>query len=419
MIALMDCNNFYVSCERVFQPDLRERPVVVLSNNDGCVVARSNEAKSMGIPMGVPYFKVKARLARFNAAVLSSNYELYGDISSRVVATLARFADEIEVYSIDEAFFRLPDALTSEDRWNYCRGIRDAVLRDVGIPVSVGMGPTMTLAKFANRLAKLAGDGVCELDPHSRECRGFLESAKLADIWGIGGASANRLASAGIANPLAFRDSRDDVIQRLLGVVGVRTALELRGVKAVSLDDHSVDRKSVRRSRSFGRPTLDFREVRESVAHFSANAAGTLRSDGLSAGVLTVFIKKKERSAPKGSLVFSASSALAVPSDSPSDIIPAAADLLAGLFVEGDVCVGAGVVLGELRRSNTVQPDMFSNTLGAEKWERLWKTVDEINSSSGASSLFLASEGVSKGWSMRRSKVSKRFTTRWDELLLV
>jgi DNA polymerase V len=336
------------------------------------------------------------------------------------VATLGKFAEKIDVYSIDEAFFEMPDDVAPEARIEFCREIRETVLRNVGIPVTIGSAPTMTLAKFANRLAKSAGEGELEIDPFSAECRDALESAAPADVWGIGRGGERRLLSAGITNALRFRESEAGLIRRLLGVAGLRTAFELRGVSAISLDDETSDRKSVRRSRSFGRPTRDIREIRGALSRFTGKARATLRSEGLSAGLLTVFLKTKVPSAPKGSVTRSSTASLSGIGDSPSAISTVVDQLLAGLFREGDVCVGAGVVFGEITPSENQQPDLFQSDVDSEKWRRVWEAVDEINAASApGAGVFLAAEGVGSRLETRRSNMSRRFSTRWDELLRV
>jgi DNA polymerase V len=286
-LALVDCNNFYVSCERVFQPELRGRPVVVLSNNDGCVIARSNEAKALGIPMGAPWHLHKARFAQAGVIVRSSNYTLYGDMSSRVMRVLSRFTPDLEIYSIDEAFLGLQgfgDRLES-----HARALRAAVLRWTGIPVSVGIAPTKTLAKVANHVAKKEekhGGAVLLLDEEAQDAA--LARLELTDLWGVAGRLAARLKAIGINTPLDLKNGDPRLIRERLGVVTMRLALELRGVPCLGLEREIPDRKSIMASRSFGRAITTLAELREAIASYTARAAEKLRRQHLATAHLMV-----------------------------------------------------------------------------------------------------------------------------------
>jgi DNA polymerase V len=289
-IALVDCNNFYVSCERVFQPELRGRPVVVLSNNDGCVIARSNEAKALGIEMGAPWHLHRERFAASGVVVRSSNYTLYGDMSSRVMSVLSRFTDDLEIYSIDEAFLGMAGfgaRLEAE-----ARALRAAVLQWTGIPVSIGIAPTKTLAKVANRFAKKdpEREGVMLLLDEAAQ-DGALARMELADLWGIAGRLAARLAALGIATPLDLKNGDPRLIRERLGVVTMRLALELRGVACLDLERETPDRKSIMASRSFGRPVTALAELGEAVASYTARAAEKLRRQHLATASLMVFVE--------------------------------------------------------------------------------------------------------------------------------
>ena len=287
-VALVDCNNFYASCERLFQPSLRGVPIVVLSNNDGCVIARSNEAKALGIGMGDPWHLVKHRHAGSGIVVRSSNYTLYGDLSARVMRVLSDFTPELEVYSIDEAFLGFGGF---EGRLEaHARQLRATVLQWTGIPVSVGIAPTKTLAKVANRTAKAdpASGGICALLTHEAQ-EAALGRLELTDLWGVAGRLAERLRAIGIATPLQLRDADPQVVRLSTSVVVERMVHELRGLPCLDLERHSPDRKSIMATRSFGRPVALRREMEEAVASHTARAAEKMRRQGLATASLIVF----------------------------------------------------------------------------------------------------------------------------------
>jgi DNA polymerase V len=288
LFALIDCNNFYVSCERLFQPMLHGKPVVVLSNNDGCVIARSDEAKVLGIPMGLPAFKLANLLKAHPIEVFSSNYTLYGDLSARVMMTLTQWAPAVEVYSIDEAFLDLTgistDALTP-----YGQTLRTTIHRWTGIPVSIGIAPTKTLAKLANRLAKRSPQGVVTLTALS-EIDATLACTRVEDIWGIGPGYTRRLKLHDIRTALQLRDANDRWIRQQLGVVGQRIVWELRGISCLPLELCPPPKQSLMVSRSFGRPIITLTEMREAVATYTTRAAEKVRRHQMAAGVVTIFL---------------------------------------------------------------------------------------------------------------------------------
>jgi DNA polymerase V len=290
LFALIDCNNFYVSCERLFQPMLHGKPVVVLSNNDGCVIARSDEAKALGIPMGLPAFKLADLVKAHTIEVYSSNYTLYGDLSARVMTTLTQWTPEVEVYSIDEAFLQFsplpPDALTA-----YGQSMRATIQQWTGIPVSIGIGPTKTLAKLANRLAKRspeANGAVILTSP--LEVEATLAQTPIEDIWGIGPGYARRLKVHEITTALQLRNMTDRWVRQELGIVGLRLVWELRGISCLPLALCPPPKQSLMVSRSFGRPITMLTEMREAVATYMTRAAEKLRRHHVAAGVLTVFL---------------------------------------------------------------------------------------------------------------------------------
>ena len=435
MLALVDCNSFYASCERVFDPRLRGRPVVVLSNNDGCVVARSPEAKALGIAMGTPFFQIRDLVARHGIVVRSSNYTLYGDLSARIMAVLGRFTPHLEVYSIDEAFLDLGGV--PADRLAECgRTIRRTVLRWTGIPVSIGIGPTKTLAKVANRLAKHApaAGGVWSLaDP--RDQTAALARLDVQDIWGIGARLAARLKRAGIATALQLREANSNHVRCLLGVVGERTALELRGLPCLALEEVVPPAKSIIRSRSFGRPVLRQEELEEAVATHATRAAEKLRQHRRVAGAMSVFVETSRfRASPYAN---QATVPLDPPTDDTARLIHAALAALRPIFREGLAYQKAGVMLSGLEPRAGLTECLFAR-YDRGRSERLMAALDDVNHRLGPDTLRYAAAGPCPpkrgsareedasppkrgspregGWHMRREHASPCYTTRWDEL---
>ena len=414
MIALADCNNFYVSCERVFNPSLEGRPVVVLSNNDGCIVARSEEAKALGIAMGTPYFQAKDIIRKHDVQVFSSNYELYGDMSSRVMSMLSGFAPGIEIYSIDEAFLDFSHLKKVEDMETLSREIRSTVRQCTGIPVSIGVAPTKTLAKLANRISKKNPDsgGVSVL---AGDCRigEVLKTANTGDIWGIGSASAEKLSRAGIRNAMDLGNASDNLIRSLLGIAGLRTAMELRGQSCIALEETTHERKSLCCSRSFGRPVQSLDELLEAVSQYVAEAAHRLRNEKLAAGAVTVFIdtgrfRKSEH------YFNSAMEILQVPCDGTAELASCATRLVRKIYRNGNAYSRAGVVFGSIGTSTEVQGDLFEEKRTSRAG--LSEVMDSINRKLGGGSVFYAAEGVTKPWAMSRRKCSPHYTTRWEDL---
>ncbi|MBI9017329.1 MAG: Y-family DNA polymerase [Phycisphaerae bacterium] len=415
IFALVDCNNFYVSCERVFNPALENRPVAVLSNNDGCIVARSNEVKALGIKMGVPYFKEKPFLKKHGTAIFSSNYALYGDMSQRVMKTLAGFCDDMEIYSIDEAFLDLSN-LANIDLCDYGQQIRRTVRQWTGIPVSVGIGPTKTLAKLANHLAK-HGNGVVDLI-NCDNIDSILSGTPLTDIWGVSRGYSNRLATGGIGNALQLRDTDDHWLRKALGVVGVRIAHELRGQVCYDLEHSPPQNKTICSSRSFGRPIESFDELSQAVAQYVSRATQKLRKQKLVAGRLTVFVMtsafdKKQR------YYDSQSVELPVTSSDTGELIHYALGCLTKIYRKGYKFKKAGVLLEQLIDKDRVQLNLFDD-VDRGRSGKLMNVIDKINSmQSNAISYGAAGIEQKQKWKTKFQMRSGRYTTRWDELAVV
>ncbi len=418
VIALVDCNNFYASCERVFNPALEGRPVVVLSNNDGCVVARSAEAKAIGIPAGIPAFKIEKEITAGTVHAFSSNYALYGDLSRRVMETLGHFTPDIEVYSIDEAFLDLTGVVHRSDRAAYGRLIRRTVKRWTGIPVSIGIAETKALAKIATRAAKKNpdSDGVMDLTGSSFQ-ENVLAGTPIEKVWGVGRRYAKFLRRHGIESALDLRNMEDSWVKKHLSVVGLRLVWELRGITAIGMEPDPPSKQQICVSRSFGRYVRSIAEMKEAVASYVTRAGEKLRHQKSSAGAVMVFMMTNRfRDEPQyaNSTVLS----LPAPSDVTDELIRYALRGVEHVYRDGHRFNKAGVVLTSLVPSNQVQTSLF-DTADHETSKRLMKALDSINARLGAGTLHYAASGLNPSWQTRFQRRSPRYTTRWNELLTV
>lgn len=406
--ALVDCNNFYVSCERAFNPRLIGRPVVVLSNNDGCVVARSKEAKALGIPMGAPAFQWKALFETQNVVVLSSNYALYGDMSQRVMAILKRFAQAMQIYSIDEAFLQLPDGQLEEQALL----IRSTVLRSTGIPVSIGISITKTLAKAANHLAKKRENGVALLLDEETIAK-ELYALPTGDVWGIGRRMEQHLKDKGIFTALEFRNQDPRWIKNHFTIVGLRMALELSGTPCLKLEEEHVPNKTMICSRTFARAISHYDRLAEAVSSFTANVAARLRDQGLLASSIQVYLIG---TSPEGLAYQPQSTRLfPEPHDFTPHLITAGKKALEDIFSEGASYKKAGVLLAGLVPARSFQPDLFSPQKNREKENRLMQLLDKTNERLGYKALKFAAEGIEPSFT-RGSDRTSHYTTSWSEL---
>ena len=422
MFALVDCNNFYASCERVFNPALHLRPVVVLSNNDGCIIARSEEAKALGIQMGMPEFKCRPLLKQHDVAVFSSNYALYGDMSSRVMMTLASLAPEIEVYSIDEAFLDMT-SFARFDLTKYGRLIRRTVRQHTGIPVCVGMAPTKTLAKIANRQAKKNPhyQGVCVLAT-AEEIRTALERTKVEDIWGIGRQwskllQANRIESAAdlAAAPAAW-------VKKHLHLVGARIQVELQGTSCLTMELVRPAKQSICTSRSFGRSVTLHEELQQAVATFAARCAVKLRKENSLASLLTVFIATSPFDESCKRYWGTRTASLPSPTSDSMTILRAAQTMLEGIFRAGMSYKKAGVLVSGIvpkeARSTTLSLFAEEELLPNERDKKIMQVMDAINQRYGRGAVRLAAENPGS-WKPQQERLSARYTTRWDDIIEV
>jgi DNA polymerase V len=416
-IALVDCNNFYVSCERVFDPQLVARPVVVLSNNDGCVIARSNEAKSLGVKMGTPLFQIEQLIDAYNVRVLSSNYALYGDMSQRVMGTLQDFTPEVEVYSIDEAFMRV-EAKTTRALGRQASEVRERVLRWTGIPVSVGLAPTKTLAKVANHLAKKSPDaqGVLALNNVQEQTRA-LDETPVEEVWGVGRSYAKLLRSFGINTARKLRDADRRWVRQRMTVVGARIVEELRGVSCLALEQCPSPKKSVTCSRSFGVPVITLEEMREAVAVYLTRAAERMRRHGMAAGAVTVWINTNSfTNDPQYSNTITFE--LAAQTDTTDELLAWALRGLERIFRAGFPYKKAGVMLTRLVPADGLTMRLY----GDEKFERsrrVMKALDEISRKHGRDAVRFGVSPSRARWATRFTRRSANYTTCINEIVRV
>ncbi|MFD2245212.1 Y-family DNA polymerase [Pontibacter ruber] len=417
LFALVDCNNFYASCERVFDPKLEGKPIVVLSNNDGCIIARSNEAKALGIQMGEPAFKAKDVIEQHDVQVFSSNYTLYGDMSARVMQTLAQFTPNLEVYSIDEAFLDLGN-FYGRDLNHYAQEMRNTVKTWTGIPVSVGIAPTKTLAKLANRLSKKSkkADGVLVLTDE-RHIEEALRRTEVGDVWGIGRRYAQKLAGFGIHTALDLRNASDAFVKKNMTVVGLRTVRELRGEACLDLELVAPNKQNICTSRSFGQSVSSLSELQEATANYASRCAAKLRRQKSCAGAITVFLQTNQfRDEPQ--YFNSKTIALPTASNSTLELLHYANLALQALYREGYKYKKSGVIVSELRPQNQVQASLL-DTVDRDKHQRLMQALDKLNSAWGRDKVTCAAQGTTRPWQLKCEKKSPCYTTRLGQLLYV
>jgi len=415
-IALIDCNNFYASCERIFNPKLMRKPIVVLSNNDGCIITRSAEAKKLGIKMGEPYFKAKKIIDQNNVKVFSSNYSLYGDISQRVMETLAKFASEVEIYSIDEAFLAL-NGFENYELNTYCSYIRRTIKQWIGIPVSIGVSSTKTLSKIANNLAKNNEEyqGVCILKTWF-EISEALKLTDIEDVWGIGRRLTNFLSKYNISTAYDFIQLDRGWVRKNMGVVGEKTFLELCGVSCIEMDLVPSDKKSCCVSRSFSKPIETLYDLEESVSTYGSRVAEKIREERLVAESMSVFVLTNYFNRKEKQYSNSIKLQLPYPTNDSIKIVKRSLEGIRKIYRKGYRYKKAGVILYGLTNANQTRGLLDNDR---ENSDAIMSTLDRINHRYGSSTIRLASEGITKSWRMKREKVSPCYTTRFDELVKV
>jgi len=423
VFALVDCNNFYASCEKLFDPKLKDRPVVVLSNNDGCVVARSAEVKALGIPMGVPWFQIQAEARRYGIVAFSSNYALYADMSNRVVEVLSDFSPNLEVYSIDESFLDLSGmSLRTESLAAYGVEIRQRVADWLGLAVCVGIAPTKTLAKLANHCAKkgLAGaDGVCDFTTlNSGALSHLFARIDVGEVWGVGRQIKARLAAMGIQTVRQLRDADAETIRARFSVVLERTVCELRGESCLDLQEVVPDKQQIMSSRSFGTLVYERADLEEAVASYIAKAAEKLRAQDSLAGGVQVYIRTNVFKPEVPQYQKGVTVPLPEATADTRVLTQWAIRILRRIYRPGFGYHKAGVMLLDLVPAAKRQLALFDSQGGAgdARSGKLMAVLDDINQRYGRQSLRLAAEGVERSWQMRRGNLSPGYTTSWDGL---
>lgn len=412
LFCLVDCNNFYASCERVFDPSLENQPVLVLSNNDGCVVARSQEVKQMGIKMGVPFFQIAELCKREKVAVFSSNYELYGDLSQRVMSILELMADKIQIYSIDEAFLNYP--ASTKNLFEHCLEVRQKVRQWVGIPTSIGIAPTKTLAKVASWLAKKnPTQGVFDLTSTQVQEK-VLKEFPVENLWGVGMNLKLKLNAIGIYTAWEFKKQDPFFIRKKMGIAGQRILWELRGISCLPLSEADLP-KSMICSRSFGGAITELAELEQALSTYVNSASVKLREKKCSAKAMQVFLEPCIDSKTGFRPHFSCGISFALPTSDTPQLISAAKGCLSKLFRNGERYRKCGVILLDLASAANVHPDLFLDLLHPKRL-KLAETVDRINDRFGRGTLFYGAMGVAAGWKMRCERCSRRYTRCWEEL---
>ena len=425
MKAIIDCNSFYCSCERVFRPELAEKPVVVLSNNDGCIISRSDEAKALGVGMAGPYFIAKPIIERHGVEVFSSNYNLYGDMSWRVMETLKEMfgKENVEVYSVDEAFVEL-EGFSPEQFRNVAKNIKNTIEQWTGVKVSVGVAPTKTLAKLANYISKKdkkLSEGVTVL-ADEESIIPALQKTPVHNLWGVGRKFAQKLNDFGIYTAWDLRNQQEEWVRKNLGgVVGIRLLKELKGEESIFMDEELVNKKMIATTRMFGEPVTSITDIKEAVATYTARAAEKLRRQHSAATVISAFVVPKEEREKGESFshgpMLNASTVLLQPTSITNELIKPAVKMAAQLFSEGKNYKKAGVILSGLVPDNSIQGNLFEP--GKTVGRFLMETMDNINFGMRGDVLKFASSGTKRNWKMRQEFHSPRYTTRWDELFEV
>ena len=417
-IALVDCNNFYVSCERVFNPKLEHKPMIVLSNNDGCVIARSQEAKELKIGMGIPVFKIQQKIKQYSIEVYSSNYVLYGDMSARVMSVLALYSPDLEIYSIDEAFLDL-SWLNYDQLHSYGEKIRQTIKTWLGIPVSIGIATSKTLAKVASRIAKNNfQSGVYVFPQEEKIANSVLQKIEVEDIWGIGKQLSKWLRVRLINNALALKQTSDYVIQPKMGVLGMRLLRELNGISAIPVELNPQPKKATCVSRSFSPPVTTLGEMKQAIANHTIRVAEKLRQQRQKATILTVFIHTSQFKADffRNSLTLS----LPIASNHTPTLINLAIKGLVAIYREGCSYKKAGIIAQGLTSESIVQGNLFfpDSTGDMQKQTNLMRTVDRLNQTMGKNTITFAVANLKQPMT-KRERVSDRYTTCWHELPIV
>ncbi|EFJ8748319.1 Y-family DNA polymerase [Escherichia coli] len=421
MYALCDVNSFYASCETVFRPDLKGRPVVVLSNNDGCVIARSTEAKKLGIKMGEPYFRQKDFFRRHGVVCFSSNYELYADMSNRVMTTLEEMSPRCEIYSIDEAFCDLTGVRNCRDLTDFGREIRATVLQRTHLTVGVGIAQTKTLAKLANHAAKQwqrQTGGVVDLSSVDRQ-RKLMAALPVDEVWGIGRRISKKLEAMGIKTVLQIADTDIRFIRKHFNVVLERTVRELRGEPCLALEEFAPVKQEIICSRSFSGRITEYEEMRQAICSYASRAAEKLRGEHQYCRFISAFVKTSPFALNEPYYGNNASVKLLTPTQDSRDIISAAIRCLDAIWQDGYRYQKAGVMLGDFFSQGVAQLNLFDDNAPRPGSEKLMEVLDHLNAKGGRGTLYFAGQGIQQQWQMKREMLSPRYTTRFSDLPVV
>ena len=413
-IALVDCNSFYVSCERLFNPSIIKKPVIVLSNNDGCVISRSSEAKTLGIKMGEPYFKVDKIVKNNEVKVFSSNYSLYGDISRRVMKTLKQFSTQIEIYSIDEAFLNL-SSIKDENLFEYANKIRKTVLKWTGIPTSIGIASTKTLSKVANQIAKKEKSGVINL-VNSKQTDKLLAKIKINDVWGVGRQLTKFYIKNNINTAYQLKNMPNSWIKKNTNVFGSRTAMELKGVSCMPLEEHQEKRKNCCVSRSFGNKVTKLEELKESITTHCLNAAEKIRIDNQTTKKITVFIRTSPFQKDKNYYANAKDIDLPIQTNDSIELVKYALIALKSIYKKKYKYQKAGIIFSKLEDVDMYRKNLFSKINGEEKRTKLMQAIDYTNIKYGRNALSIAQAGLRKQWNIRKQHSSKIDTACFELL---
>ena len=418
MFALIDCNNFYASCERVFQPHLNGEPVVILSNNDGCVIARSNEAKSLGIPMGAPAFKYKEIFQKNKVQIFSSNFTLYGDISNRVMSIISRYVPDVEIYSIDEAFIKF-DGFSEDETNEKCRDIIKTILKWTGIPVSIGLAPTKSLAKVANRIAKKYStrtNGFYSINNNEKRIKA-LKNISAGDIWGIGFQNEKKLLKVNVKSGMDFVNLPDQWVKKNMSIIGLKLKKELEGIPTLNIEEGKIGKKSIATTRSFESEISSLTDLIERITTFSVVASKKLRRQNSECNMISVFIRSNPFKQTDDKYHFSLTGSLPFSTNSSIEISKFAVKLLTKIYSKNKSYKKAGIILMGLSPQSSHQFSLFDQNI--DKQKKLMRSIDNIDNKYGLYKVRLASQDQKRIWKMKRQKLSRNYTTEIDEVLIV
>ena len=418
MFALIDCNNFYASCERVFQPHLNGKPVVILSNNDGCVIARSNEAKSLGIPMGAPAFKYKEIFQKNKVQIFSSNFTLYGDISNRVMSIISRYVPDVEIYSIDEAFIKF-DGFSEDEANKKCSDIIKTIFKWTGIPVSIGLAPTKSLAKVANRIAKKYStrtNGFYSINNNEKRIKA-LKNISAGDIWGIGFQNEKKLLKVNVKSGMDFVNLPDQWVKKNMSIIGLKLKKELEGIPTLNIEEGKIDKKSIATTRSFESEISSLNDLIERITTFSVVAAKKLRRQNSECNMISVFIRSNPFKQNDDKYHFSLTGSLPFSTNSSIEISKFAVKLLTKIYSKNKSYKKAGIILMGLSPQSSHQFSLFDQNI--DKQKKLMRSIDNIDNKYGLYKVRLASQDQKRIWKMKRQKLSRNYTTEIDEVLIV